>query len=124
MKSQIRFRFIVAGCLLLGIGACTASPPASPNATAPDAAKVPVVVTDTGCQPTQLTVATGQSTFEITNKSSQILEWEILQDGKVAAEQENIVPGFVQDLKADLKPGQYQMTCGLGSNPKGTIVVN
>jgi len=31
----------------------------------------------------------------------------------VVEERENIIPGFVQSLTAELKAGQYQMTCGL-----------
>jgi len=41
----------------------------------------------------------------------------------VVEERENILPGFVQSLSARLEPGQYQMTCGLLSNPKGQLTV-
>jgi iron uptake system EfeUOB component EfeO/EfeM len=51
------------------------------------------------------------------------VEWEILEGVMVVEEKENIAPGFVQKLKANLKAGQYDMTCGLLSNPKGKIVV-
>jgi len=115
---------VVSG-VALSMSACFSNPArqsASPLG-ATDSAKVAITVTDTGCQPTQLTVAEGKNTFEITNNSSQILEWEILKDSMVVEEQENVVPKFVQTLKADLKAGQYEMTCGLRSNPKGTIIV-
>jgi iron uptake system component EfeO len=65
----------------------------------------------------------GKNTFVITNQSSRVLEWEILQNGMVIEEKENIVPGFVQELKANLKAGKYEMACGLRSNPKGKISV-
>src|SRR5205807_6992669 len=38
-------------------------------------------------------------------------------------ERENIIPGFVQPLTATLDAGEYQMTCGLLSNPKGILKV-
>jgi iron uptake system component EfeO len=70
-----------------------------------------------------VTVPEGKTTFKIKNASARVLEWEILDGVMVVEERENIVPGFVMSLTATLKAGQYQMTCGLLSNPKGTITV-
>jgi iron uptake system component EfeO len=102
--------------------ACSNTPQTSP-ANQPDVKEVPITVTDTGCEPGQLTVDAGRTTFVITNKSSKALEWEILEGVMVVEERENIAPGFVQKLGAELKAGEYVMTCGLRSNPKGKIVV-
>jgi iron uptake system component EfeO len=82
-----------------------------------------VVVTDRGCEPEALTVAAGKTTFKIRNQSARVLEWEILNGVIVVEERENILPGFVQSLSAELEAGQYQMTCGLLSNPKGRLTV-
>ena len=41
----------------------------------------------------------------------------------VVSERENIPPGMAQDLTAKLAPGDYQITCGLLSNPKGSLHV-
>ncbi|MEH1927252.1 iron uptake system protein EfeO [Nostoc sp.] len=82
-----------------------------------------LAVTDKGCEPNQLTVASGQNNFVLTNKSSQPMEWEILSGVKVVEEKENIAPGFVQKLKTNLEPGEYDMACGLRSNPKGKLTV-
>ncbi len=41
----------------------------------------------------------------------------------VVEERENIAPGFTQKMTANLEPGEYDMTCGLLSNPKGKLVV-
>ncbi|MGY2051137.1 iron uptake system protein EfeO [Methylobacterium sp. JK268] len=84
---------------------------------------VAVTVTDKGCEPATLTVPAGKSVFRIRNQSKRVLEWEILQGTTILEERENIVPGFVQSLSATLEPGSYQMTCGLLSNPKGTLTV-
>jgi iron uptake system component EfeO len=84
---------------------------------------VSVVITDKGCEPNILSVPAGKTTFRIKNQSRRAVEWEILDGVMVVEERENIVPGFVQSLTANLKAGQYQMTCGLLTNPKGTLTV-
>lgn len=84
---------------------------------------VDVVVTDKGCEPIALTVAAGKTMFKIKNTSKRAIEWEILQGYMVVEERENIIPGFVQNLTATLEPGDYGMTCGLLSNPKGSLKV-
>lgn len=108
--------------LVLITSACSATSTSAPT-NQPDVKEVPVTVTDAGCEPGQLTVDAGRTTFVITNKSSKALEWEILVGVMVVEERENIAPGFVQKLGAELKAGEYIMTCGLRSNPKGKIVV-
>lgn len=85
---------------------------------------VTVTVTDVGCVPATVSVPTGKITFRIKNASHRALEWEILKGVSVVAERENILPGFTQPLTATLAPGDYQMTCGLLSNPKGLLKVS
>lgn len=84
---------------------------------------VAVTITDKGCDPMALTVPPGKTMFKIKNTSGRAIEWEILQGYLVVEERENIVPGFVQNLTATLEAGEYGMTCGLLSNPKGTLKV-
>ncbi len=93
--------------------------PAGPAEPVP----VRVTVTAKDCQPNALTVPAGRTTFEIVNSSSRALEWEILKGVMVVDERENIAPGFVQKLTTRLEPGSYAITCGLLSNPKGTLTV-
>jgi iron uptake system component EfeO len=94
------------------------------SARAQDASQpVAITVTGKGCEPNAVTVPEGKTIFKIKNASTRVLEWEILDGVMVVEERENIVPGFVMALTATLKAGQYQMTCGLLSNPKGTITV-
>ena len=88
------------------------------------AGPVAVTVTDAGCVPATLAVPAGRITFRIRNESHRALEWEILKGVSVVAERENILPGFTQPLTATLAPGDYQMTCGLLSNPKGVLKVS
>ena len=84
---------------------------------------VDVTITDKGCEPNSLSVPAGKTTFKIKNQSRRAVEWEILDGVIVVEERENIIPGFVQSLTANLKAGQYQMTCGLLTNPKGVLTV-
>jgi len=86
-------------------------------------APVPVTVTAKGCEPMELTVPAGTTTFVITNRSSRALEWEILDGVVVVDERENIAPGFKSRLTTKLKPGTYEVTCGLLDNPRGRLVV-
>ena len=117
-----------SACLLaFTISACQSTQStetSATNDTTQSKAEVALTITDQGCEPNALTVNAGETTFLITNKSSQPLEWEILDGVKVLEERENIAPGFVQKLKADLDEGQYDMGCGLRSNPKGKLIVN
>lgn len=95
----------------------------APGMARADNDPVDVVITDAGCEPAALKVAAGKTMFKIKNTSKRAIEWEILQGYMVVEERENIIPGFVQNLTANLVPGDYGMTCGLLSNPKGTLKV-
>ena len=86
-------------------------------------APVTVTVTAKGCEPAELTVPAGETTFLIINKSTRAMEWEILSGVMVVDERENIAPGFKQKMTTDLKPGEYVVTCGLLSNPQGKLIV-
>lgn len=92
-------------------------------AHAADVPQVKVTVTDKQCEPMNLTVKAGKTQFLIVNQSQKALEWEILKGVLVVEERENIAPGFSQKLTANLQPGEYDMTCGLLTNPKGKLIV-
>lgn len=82
---------------------------------------VTVTITGRACDPDQITVPAGRTTFRIVNRSDRVVEWEILDGVMVVAERENIAPGFTQNLSAKLEPGDYAMTCGLLGNPRGRL---
>ena len=106
--------------LQLGIAALFSSAFA---AQAADIPQVKVTVTDKQCEPMNITVNSGKTQFIIQNHSQKALEWEILKGVMVVEERENIAPGFTQKMTANLQPGEYEMTCGLLTNPKGKLVV-
>jgi iron uptake system component EfeO len=84
---------------------------------------VTVTIAGKSCEPNALTVPAGKTVFRIVNTSDRAVEWEILDGVMVLEERENIAPGFTQNLTATLEPGNYQITCGLLSNPRGTLHV-
>lgn len=111
-----------AGLLVvLGVGAfwyaARSTPPADTSG------EIVVTVKDTTCEPMTLTVPAGKTTFRIHNASDRPLEWEILDGVMVVAERENIAPGFNSVLTERLVPGTFDITCGLLSNPRGTLTV-
>lgn len=75
------------------------------------------------CEPNALTVPAGRHRFRIVNQSERAVEWEILDGVLVVEERENITPGMSQVINANLMPGDYAITCGLLSNPRGTLHV-
>lgn len=92
-------------------------------AQAADIPQVKITVNDKQCEPMSITVNSGKTQFIIQNHSQKALEWEILKGVMVVEERENIAPGFTQKLTANLQPGDYEMTCGLLTNPKGKLTV-
>ena len=82
-----------------------------------------VSVNDSACDPMSMTVPSGKVVFNIKNNSGRKLEWEILQGVMVVNERENIAPGLSDKMTVTLMPGEYEMTCGLLTNPRGKLTV-
>ena len=85
--------------------------------------EVTVTIHPHSCEPNALTVPAGFNSFRIVNTSERAVEWEILDGVLVVEERENIAPGLSQVINATLAPGDYAITCGLLSNPRGTLHV-
>ena len=90
---------------------------------AQDETRVPVVVDDTGCEPTAIEVPSGVVVFEVTNAGGDIGEFEILSGDRVVDEVENIVPGFVVNMVTRLDGGSYETVCYTLVSPRGTLEV-
>jgi iron uptake system component EfeO len=110
---------------LIGLPALSLASQAFGQAEAMPAVRAPVLVSvsNAGCEPSAISTVQGKTTFQIRNASSRALEFEILKGVMVVDERENILPGFTQSLTATLDAGDYQVTCGLLSNPKGILTV-
>ena len=119
----------LSALLALGLSAC--QPPAADTPAAASGASaaanadgsVSIAVNDAACEPMALTVPSGQTVFNIQNNSGRKLEWEILQGVMVVDERENIAPGLADKMTVTLLPGEYEMTCGLLTNPRGKLTV-
>lgn len=126
-KTSLAMRLAVIGSALLVALALAAFWWASKVArkAPPKAADNAVTVTIQGnvCQPNEITVPAGRTTFTIVNNSRRALEWEILDGVMVVEERENIAPGFSQTMTVKLQPGEFDITCGLLSNPRGKLRV-
>ncbi|MEL0169500.1 MAG: cupredoxin domain-containing protein [Pseudomonadaceae bacterium] len=111
-----------AAVLMLGaLGLFYLSLGSQPATDAADSSQI--TISASGCSPNALTVPAGAQRFTVVNASERAIEWEILDGVMVLEERENIAPGLHQQLTATLLPGEYQMTCGLLSNPRGTLTV-
>ena len=123
------FRITALSALLaLGLSAC--QPPAADTPAAASGASaantdgsVSIAVNDAACEPMALTVPSGQTVFNIQNNSGRKLEWEVLKGVMVVDERENIAPGLADKMTVTLLPGEYEMTCGLLTNPRGKLTV-
>ncbi|MXP65111.1 multidrug DMT transporter permease [Roseomonas sp. M0104] len=126
LKRTIRIGYGLVGVLALGVAALgvldwrqhqrRAAQPEADDA-------VVVTVTAGACEPDHLEVPAGRVAFRVVNRSDRALEWEILDGVMVIEERENIAPGLSQRVTARLAPGEYAITCGLLSNPRGRLVV-
>lgn len=120
-------RLAVAGSATLLIVAAAAFYYASRSAgqrhAAVGAGEVRVDILANRCEPNALEVPAGPARFRIVNRSDRAVEWEILDGVLVVEERENIAPGLSQVINATLAPGDYAITCGLLSNPRGTLKV-
>jgi iron uptake system EfeUOB component EfeO/EfeM len=126
-KPPRALQFAVAGSVILMIAAGAmfyfASQAAQKKRIANGGNETVVTIHAKNCEPNSITVPAGKNAFRIVNASDRAVEWEILDGVLVVEERENIVPGLSQIINANLQPGDYAITCGLLSNPRGTLHV-
>lgn len=126
-KPSRALQFAVAGSVVLMIAAGAmfyfASQAAQKKRVANAGNETVVTIHAKNCEPNSITVPAGKNAFRIVNASDRAVEWEILDGVLVVEERENIVPGLSQIINANLQPGDYAITCGLLSNPRGTLHV-
>lgn len=126
-KPPRALKLAVAGSVVIMIAAgglfYFASQTAMKKRAANSSAETVVTIHAHACEPNALTVPAGKNAFRIVNRSERAVEWEILDGVLVIEERENIAPGLSQVINANLQPGDYAITCGLLSNPRGTLHV-
>jgi iron uptake system component EfeO len=85
--------------------------------------QVQVNLSETGCDPSTISVPAGPVVLQLTNAGGDVAEFEILRGDFVVDEAENIVPGFQSDLMTRLDGGEYTTICYSLQAPRGTLTV-
>lgn len=127
-KRSLGLRLAMAGTALLLCGGIAAFFYAAQRGAKPRPGQqvetdIAIAITERSCEPAEVTVAAGKASFLVTNRSERVLEWEILDGVMVVDERENIAPGLSRRLTTQLHPGEYAITCGLLSAPRGKLIV-
>jgi iron uptake system component EfeO len=107
-----------AGVALASVAALPASPAAAKSTS------VNVTIDDDGC-PAKLKVPAGPVTFKVSNKGDgAVSEFEVLSNGRIIGEVENIAPGLNGNFSLTLKPGEYTTKCpGGDKHAEGKLTV-
>jgi iron uptake system component EfeO len=87
---------------------------------------VRVGLSDAGCSPATLKLASGPKNFEIAvSGTGKVTEYEILDGTRIIAERENLVPGMTSRFSVDLPAGEYTSYCPHGtSSERGRVIVS
>jgi iron uptake system EfeUOB component EfeO/EfeM len=109
----------ILGPALVGLLVTGAAPALAQDAET----RVAVTNSESGCEPSALSVPAGPVVFEITNFGGEVGEFEILRDDFVIDEVENIVPTFQNNLVSRLDGGEYELICFNIQTPRGTLSV-
>ncbi len=81
-------------------------------ASAAGTTRVKITVTDAGCTAEPATAQAGPLTFDISTIDAQrVTEAEIVKDGTVLGEKENLKPGVTGSLTLRLEAGEYVVRC-------------
>jgi uncharacterized cupredoxin-like copper-binding protein len=110
--------------LLFVVGALAAC--GSDSHTSSGGRTVEVSITDKGCDPFDLSLPQGSTTFHVKNNGADsITEFEVLDSSnKIIGEKENLTPGLEGSFTIDLSPGNYTLACPGGTeHPTGRLVV-
>ncbi len=89
--------------------------------------QIAVTLTDSGCTPQQISVASGPVTFNVTNGgTSKVSEMELKRsDGVILGESENVVEGIKGSFSLNLDPGKYVVSCPTGeAEDQGTLLAS
>jgi iron uptake system component EfeO len=87
---------------------------------------VDVKLTDAGCEPAELRLPAGPTTFEVANDGADaVTEFEILDGDRILGEVENLASGLSGHFSLTLKPGRFTMYCPGGETAeRGPLVVS
>jgi len=107
----------LAGALsaVLVLTACRAS--GSSGSSGAGVKTVAVSLTDAGCSPAALQIAAGPTTFVVTNQGADaVTEFEIVKDGTIVGEVENVAAGLERSFSLNVDAGTYETRCPGGTD--------
>jgi FTR1 family protein len=85
---------------------------------------VDVAITDEGCAPASLKLASGPATFVVTNRdASRSTEYEVVQGSRILAEVENVTGGPTKRFSLTLQPGRYTLRCSGAEHEDASLTV-
>ncbi len=94
------------------------------HARADGAHTVSVTLTDQGCRPSPAKIRAGATTFKVSNDSAdKVTEAEVLRDGVIMGEKENLTPGLSGTFSLKLRAGKYQVLCPNAKTERWTLTV-
>jgi iron uptake system component EfeO len=115
------------------LGACAAFTAAAAlvacgaGTSSKDGKQVAVRLTDDGCTPQHIDVASGPVTFDVGNGgTSKVSEMELKdRSGVILGESENVVEGLKGSFSLNLQPGRYIVNCPTGdAEDQGTLLAS
>jgi FTR1 family protein len=118
-KTQVTLAICAAVAAAGLLSACGSSSPAKGSKL------LAVTLTDSGCTPQHVSVASGPVTFDVTNGgTSTVTEMELKDSsGVIVGESENVVEGLKGKFSLNLAPGKYVVNCPSGdAEDQGTLV--
>jgi high-affinity iron transporter len=126
VRASVAGGAVVAAPIVLLVGTLGGGENTSSAVASGGAGKtVNVAISDAGCEPATLKLASGPTTFVVTNKgSSKVTEYEILSGGRALAEVENVTSGLTGRFSLTLQPGRYTLRCTGGTRESGSLVVS
>jgi iron uptake system component EfeO len=108
-----RLSSLAAVAVVLPLAAC------SDGGDAGDGA-ITVTATEAECTPSSTDLEAGVTHFRVTNKGNQATELYVLRpDGSIVTERENIAPGVVAQVTAELAAGEYTLRCRANDSSDG-----
>jgi iron uptake system component EfeO len=110
----------------LVLAGCAAGPGGAAGSAKPTRSSMLVFkLTDGGCVPSSVSVPAGPTTFSVHNDDARtVTELEVLRDGRIIGEAEDVVPGIVDTFSLTLDAGSYDLRCAGGTTHEvGTLTV-
>jgi high-affinity iron transporter len=125
VRAMVAGGAVVAAPIVLLVGTLGGGEETSSAVASSGAGKtVTVSISDNGCEPANLKLASGPTTFVVTNKgSTKVTEYEVMKGDRALAEVENVTSGLTGRFSLTLQPGRYTLRCTGAANENASLTV-